>query len=319
MHQTLPPLTGGYPTIGVVTFIDQGMCGWVMLSSDDTGAEIIESGVTPAAADLRVALARLAIFHAEQRESLVRVWTGPLRAAVSTIGGAERLDVVGADTKDDGTYLHAMTVAAGLCAEGVDEREAAAEQAAAEQLAQQEQAEAQEAEKLAAAELAAAERLANPKPVRELIIATDGSRGSNGDGAWAWIDERGRWRAEAGRLGSIAQLELTAIVAAVCDARGKRPLRVQSDSQRAVWLASTTLETGSITEGSTRAEHRELHTLLEAARGRQVTVEWVKGHAGHFLNDRADRLAVHARRNAGHEHTTGYTEVVTRIADLAAA
>lgn len=144
---------------------------------------------------------------------------------------------------------------------------------------------------------------------RPLVVCADGSAGRGGPAvagiAWVAADGDFAWDTVATRSALVA--ELAAIEAAILAAPAKRALVVLTDSRPAIHAIETLTRTGIVPLRAT-APHRQAATKLitrvvrESAR-RAVELRWVRGHAGHPLNEAADRLAVQARRcgqNGGH-------------------
>ena len=137
-----------------------------------------------------------------------------------------------------------------------------------------------------------------------VVIFTDGScRGNPGPGGWGAIlmmgeHEREIWGGEAATTNN--RMELTAAIEAL-DAL-KRPCHVElhTDSQYlkngiTQWLPLWKAR-GWRTLSRTEVKNEDLWRRLDAARLRhEVDWRWVKGHAGHALNERADALARRGR------------------------
>ena len=133
-----------------------------------------------------------------------------------------------------------------------------------------------------------------------VTIFTDGScRGNPGPGGWgavliAGANERDLWGASPATTNN--RMELTAAIEALNAL--KRPCRVElhTDSQYVKngithWLRQwkargwRTLSKGAV-------KNEDLWRLLDEASARhEIDWRWVKGHAGHPLNERADALA----------------------------
>ena len=273
------PLSGGYPVVGIISVTGaDNTSGWALLISDQTGAEVLESGTGPTGPELTAMLVDKAIVHAEESFALIRTWREKLTAAVLAAGGEMLLDVQTNIRDDDEAYLAAVEIAT---------------------------------------ELAGLRRTAEVKePLAPLVVAVDGSRSRTGAGSWAWITEDGKWRTGVGRYTSSLQAELIAINAALQASPPNRPVHILCDSRDAIRQAARALAGHPSPATTTNAVARTLAAIARDHRHRAVTFEWVKGHAGHPLNDRADRLAVHARRASGSEHTPEYREVAQRIAEL---
>ncbi len=133
-----------------------------------------------------------------------------------------------------------------------------------------------------------------------VVIFTDGScRGNPGPGGWGAIlihgdHEREIWGGEAATTNN--RMELTAAIEALVAL--KRPCRVElhTDSQYVKngitqWLSLWKARGWrTMTKGAVKNE--DLWRRLDDARLRhEVDWRWVKGHAGHTLNERADQLA----------------------------
>ena len=134
----------------------------------------------------------------------------------------------------------------------------------------------------------------------EVVIYTDGAcRGNPGPGGWGAVlisgaHEREIWGGEGATTNN--RMELTAAIEAL--EALKRPCRVElhTDSKYVqsgitewlpLWKARGWR---TMTKGAVKNE--DLWRKLDEARLRhEVDWRWVKGHAGHELNERADGLA----------------------------
>ena len=139
---------------------------------------------------------------------------------------------------------------------------------------------------------------ARSKP--DVVIYTDGAcRGNPGPGGWGAVlmsgaHERELWGGEAATTNN--RMELTAAIEAL--EALKRPCRVElhTDSKYVqsgitewlpLWKARGWR---TMTKGAVKND--DLWKRLDEARLRhEVDWRWVKGHAGHELNERADALA----------------------------
>jgi ribonuclease HI len=136
--------------------------------------------------------------------------------------------------------------------------------------------------------------------LQSVVIFTDGScRGNPGPGGWGAIltmgpHEREIWGGEPDTTNN--RMELTAAIEAL--AALKRPCRVElhTDSQYVrngvtQWL-SLWKARGWRTMSKGAVKNEDLWRRLDEARLRhEVDWRWVKGHAGHEMNERADALA----------------------------
>ncbi|GAB2821861.1 ribonuclease H family protein [Streptomyces daliensis] len=140
-----------------------------------------------------------------------------------------------------------------------------------------------------------------PPNVRERIIAaTDGSCDPNpGPCAWAYViaDAEGRAaRTVSGALGRGTNqvAELAAVLAVLEDTSG--PLTVYADSVYAikcltVWLPNWRRNGWLNSSRKPVANRYLIEQAAERMEGRDVRLEWVRGHSGHPLNEAADRAA----------------------------
>jgi ribonuclease HI len=131
-------------------------------------------------------------------------------------------------------------------------------------------------------------------------IHTDGAcSGNPGPGGWgAILDWNGKRRELAGGepLTTNNRMELMAAIAALETL--KRPMRIVlfTDSQYlrkgiTEWIASWRAR-GWRTADRKPVKNQDLWERLDGARSRhRVEWRWLKGHAGHALNERADELA----------------------------
>ena len=132
-----------------------------------------------------------------------------------------------------------------------------------------------------------------------ITAAADGSAlGNPGPAGWAWVVDDHQWRAGGWPRATNNQGELMAVLDLLhaTASRAHEPLHVLCDSQYVI-NSVTQWMPGWKTRGWRKADgkpvlNRELLEQLDTALvGRQVTFEWVKGHAGHPLNEAADDRA----------------------------
>ena len=128
--------------------------------------------------------------------------------------------------------------------------------------------------------------------------AADGSSlGNPGPAGWAWYVDEDTWDAGGWPQGTNNLGELTAILRLLeATAETGEELHILADSQYAINVVSK-WRLGWKKRGWTKADKKPIKNLEliqeidRAMEGRRVTFEWVKGHAGHHMNERADDLA----------------------------
>jgi ribonuclease HI len=129
-----------------------------------------------------------------------------------------------------------------------------------------------------------------------IIAAADGSSLSNpGPAGWAWYVDDDRWAAGGWAHGTNNMGELMAVLDLLRQTRGEE-LRVMCDSQYAIncctrWIPGWKRRGWRKADGQPVLNIDLLKELDKELPGRTVTFEWVKGHAGHSLNEKADDLA----------------------------
>ena len=131
-----------------------------------------------------------------------------------------------------------------------------------------------------------------------ITAAADGSSlGNPGPAGWAWYVDEDTWDAGGWQQGTNNLGELTAILRLLeATAETGEELHILADSQYAINVVSK-WRLGWKKRGWTKADKKPIKNLEliqeidRAMEGRRVTFEWVKGHAGHHMNERADDLA----------------------------
>ena len=131
-----------------------------------------------------------------------------------------------------------------------------------------------------------------------ITAAADGSSlGNPGPAGWAWYVDEDTWDAGGWPKGTNNLGELTAILRLLeATAETGEELHILADSQYAINVVSK-WRLGWKKRGWTKADKKPIKNLEliqeidRAMEGRRVTFEWVKGHAGHRMNERADNLA----------------------------
>ena len=135
-----------------------------------------------------------------------------------------------------------------------------------------------------------------------IIAATDGSSlGNPGAGGWCWYLSPECWRAGGFTLGTNNQAELMAVADLLTEtATIADDLLIQADSQYVINILTKWRfgwkKKGWKTGGGKPVANLELvkrldQLLSDPARKGKVSFEWVKGHAGHPLNEQADSHA----------------------------
>lgn len=139
---------------------------------------------------------------------------------------------------------------------------------------------------------------------QEIIAAADGSAlGNPGPAGWAWYIDDDRWASGGWAHGTNNMGELKAVLD-LFEATASRPeakLRVYCDSQYVInsltkWMPGWKKKGWKKSDGKPVLNRDLLEALDQALTGRDYEFIWVKGHAGHELNEKADSLANGAAR-----------------------
>jgi len=139
---------------------------------------------------------------------------------------------------------------------------------------------------------------------QEIIAAADGSAlGNPGPAGWAWYIDDDHWASGGWAHGTNNMGELKAVLD-LFEATAARPeakLRVYCDSQYVInsltkWMPGWKKKGWKKSDGKPVLNRDLLEALDRALTGRDYEFIWVKGHAGHELNEKADSLANGAAR-----------------------
>ena len=131
-----------------------------------------------------------------------------------------------------------------------------------------------------------------------IVAAADGSSLANpGPSGWAWYIDDSHWAAGGWAKGTNNMGELMSVLSLLQATREvDQPLRIVCDSQYAINCCTRWMPAWK-KRGWRKADNKpvlnvDLLKQLDAElAGRKVTFQWVKGHAGHPLNEKADELA----------------------------
>lgn len=166
-----------------------------------------------------------------------------------------------------------------------------------------------------------------------ITAAVDGSAlGNPGPAGWAWVVSPDAWAAGGFDRATNNIGELMALVRLLEDTAAAgfedEPLVVLADSQYVInsvtkWMPGWKRRGWKKADGKPVMNRELLERIDKAMKGRDVRFEWVKGHAGHDMNEAADLRA----RAAAEAHKTGravptgpgFTETVGSRTALAAA
>lgn len=139
---------------------------------------------------------------------------------------------------------------------------------------------------------------------QEIIAAADGSAlGNPGPAGWAWYIDDDHWASGGWAHGTNNMGELKAVLD-LFEATASRPeakLRVYCDSQYVInsltkWMPGWKKKGWKKSDGKPVLNRDLLEALDRALTDRDYEFIWVKGHAGHELNEKADSLANGAAR-----------------------
>jgi ribonuclease HI len=131
------------------------------------------------------------------------------------------------------------------------------------------------------------------------IYADGGCRGNPGPGGWGVVLQAGElekelWGGEPDTTNN--RMELTAVIRALEALKGQTTAHVHTDSQYvqkgiSEWIHNWK-RNGWRTADKKPVKNADLWQVLDdLAKGHQIKWIWVKGHAGHAGNERADTLA----------------------------
>jgi len=151
----------------------------------------------------------------------------------------------------------------------------------------------------------------------DIVIYTDGGSINNpGPGGYgAVVEKEGKRQEYSGgfRLTTNNRMEMTAALVALREVGDtKRKIHLFSDSSYLVngvqkgWARKWQKKGWKKSDGLDAVNIDLWQSLLDLLDRVDVTFHWVKGHAGHDLNERCDKLAVAAARNAPTAIDTGY-------------
>lgn len=131
-----------------------------------------------------------------------------------------------------------------------------------------------------------------------ITAAADGSAlGNPGPNGWAWYIDENRWAAGGSPHGTNNQGELQAVLELLRATAGTdEKLLIMCDSRYVIdsvtkWMPGWKRRGWRKADGSPVLNRELLEGIDEAMRGRDVEFSWVKGHAGHPLNEAADERA----------------------------
>ena len=131
-----------------------------------------------------------------------------------------------------------------------------------------------------------------------ITAAADGSAlGNPGPNGWAWYIDDANWAAGGSPHGTNNQGELQAVLELLRATAGTdEKLVIECDSKYVIdsitkWMPGWKRRGWRKSDGGPVLNRELMEALDEAMRGRDVSFSWVKGHAGHTLNEAADERA----------------------------
>jgi ribonuclease HI len=131
-----------------------------------------------------------------------------------------------------------------------------------------------------------------------ITAAADGSAlGNPGPNGWAWYIDDEHWAAGGSPHGTNNQGELQAVLELLRATAGTdEKLLIHCDSRYVIdsvtkWMPGWKRRGWRKSDGAPVLNRDLLQGIDDAMRGRDVEFSWVKGHAGHPLNEAADERA----------------------------
>ncbi|GEK87388.1 ribonuclease H family protein [Microbacterium aerolatum] len=131
-----------------------------------------------------------------------------------------------------------------------------------------------------------------------ITAAADGSAlGNPGPNGWAWYIDDDNWAAGGSPHGTNNQGELQAVLELLRATAGTdESLIIMCDSKYVIdsitkWMPGWKRRGWRKADGGPVLNRDLMESLDEAMQGRDVKFAWVKGHAGHDLNEAADERA----------------------------
>lgn len=131
-----------------------------------------------------------------------------------------------------------------------------------------------------------------------ITAAADGSAlGNPGPNGWAWYIDDDNWAAGGSPHGTNNQGELQAVLELLRATAGTdESLLIMCDSKYVIdsitkWMPGWKRRGWRKADGGPVMNRDLMESLDEAMQGRDVKFAWVKGHAGHDLNEAADERA----------------------------
>ena len=135
---------------------------------------------------------------------------------------------------------------------------------------------------------------------KTIYIYTDGAcRGNPGPGGWGALLKCGDYKKEVNGFAALTTnniMELTAVIEALKLIKTSSKIIITTDSTYVKngitdWIHNWKLK-GWKTANKKPVKNKDLWQSLEKLSSQHsIQWEWVKGHAGHFGNERADQLA----------------------------
>lgn len=159
-----------------------------------------------------------------------------------------------------------------------------------------------------------------------ITAAADGSAlGNPGPNGWAWYIDDANWAAGGSPHGTNNQGELRAVLELLRATAGTdEKLLIECDSRYVIdsvtkWMPGWKRRGWRKSDGGAVLNRDLLEGIDEALRGRDVEFSWVKGHAGHPLNEAADERANAAAKAYQQKQEPRRGPGFTRATDAGAA
>lgn len=159
-----------------------------------------------------------------------------------------------------------------------------------------------------------------------ITAAADGSAlGNPGPNGWAWYIDDANWAAGGSPHGTNNQGELQAVLELLHATAGTdEKLVIECDSKYVIdsitkWMPGWKRKGWRKSDGGPVLNRDLMEALDEAMRGRDVEFRWVKGHAGHPLNEAADERANSAAKAYQQKQEPRRGPGFTRATDAGAA